>query len=519
MILQLRKEKKMVNQNNDSLIIGIGDNRRIRCVNPNTGNYFNLDLKYLQLFQIIAYQGFMTLQQMNKLYALITNDKSKYISKHTLSRWTSSKKGIFNKTMKSHHNMYRLNTWMIDWLIKNNFLEESDVSLRQRNIHNLLLVESIVNGIYYTWCTCLKSPFYQRLQSALENGFALLAVVRNIKNESTVKQIIEYNNKHNCTFEQLSHEQGLPSWLYGLDLRSYNRQLGITSKQARSLFLKPDALLKFGNTVSYIELDNRNENNFTLIEKIMTYIEHASNHPKVKMNLLIVFNDGSLNNDRITQYKIPTTKLNAIVQATVAQQMTFKNKTIQVFKAYKKTPNLSIYLSPLGESYIDFADILLNENIITKCIRSLKYWSANLKPPFHAKLKLSKDQSRYHRVTAEGYLLLNNSTKKTPKLQFIFGQEHKIDTAISTLIAYNKASSLHAAPIIVLPVREKAITLVMFKSLIKSDLKRIHQFNFNTIGIIQQTLDYDYSQPTVKVLNSPLAEGQNKVPFNSKYIQ
>ena len=497
--------------------IGLVD--KIQCRNPITENYFNLTMQHIKLFQLIAYQGFMTLQQMDKYFALINKDDNKHISKHTLSRWAAARKGILSKATKSHHNMYSLNPWMVDWLIDNQFISDNDISRRQRNIHNLLLVESVTNGIYQAWKTCMESDYYQRVQNKLENGFALLAFARNVKNKKALSGLIKDSKDHVTDIKQLQQDNGLPKWLYGLDIRTYNRQLNITEEQAINLTLKPDALLRFKRTTIYVELDNRNESNFTLVEKIMNYISHARTHSKIDMNLLFIFNDGSLKNDRITQYKVPTSKLSAILQSTVAQQMSFGNKTLQVFKAYQQTPNLHIYLAPLKESYIDFSDILLNEDLRAKCLRSLKYWTNNMHPRFHALYKLNDNNNRYANNTAEGQLLLNNSTRKSPKVQFIFGQEHLMDTAISTLIAFNKAKSIHMAPFIILPVRNQEITLAMFKRLIRRNLRNLKQFSFNTIALLQQTPDYDYEHPTIKVFSHALANEQSSIPLNDKLIK
>lgn len=492
----------------------IGIVEKIQCRNPITENYFNLTMQHIKLFQLIAYQGFMTLQQMDKYFALINKDSKKHISKHTLSRWSASRKGMLSKATKSHHNMYSLNPWMLDWLVDNQFISDNDISKRQRNIHNLLLVESVTNGIYSAWETCMQSDYYQKVQKRLENGFALLAYVRNIKNKQAIKRIIQ-DNKRISDINALKKDNGLPRWLYGLDLRTYNRQLNITEEQAINLTLKPDALLRFKDTTVYVELDNRNESNFTLVEKIMNYINHAANHPKTKMNLLFIFNDGSLRNDRITQYKVPTSKLSSILQSTIAQQMTFKDNTLQVFKAYQLVPNFHVYLSPLKESYVDFSDILINEGLNDKCIRSLEYWSAHVHPRFHVTYELDKNsKNRYASNTAKGRLMLDNSTKKSPNIQIILGQEHLIDTSISTLIAFNKARTVHAAPFVVLPVRDNAITLSTFKRLIRRNLGTLKQFSFNTVAVIQQTPEYDYKHPMVKVLNHSLAVEQKLIPLN-----
>ena len=151
MIITMIKENQ---KQKDNSKIGIPPLLKMKCTNPKADNSFYLKASHIQLFQLIAYEGFLTLQQMNRFYEMITKNHQ-HISKNTLTRWSLPKKGILSKKTKNHHNMYSLTPWMVDWMIENSFLTSNDIGNRQRNTHNLLLNESICNGIYNAWKTLI----------------------------------------------------------------------------------------------------------------------------------------------------------------------------------------------------------------------------------------------------------------------------------------------------------------------------------------------------------------------------
>ena len=125
--------------------------KKITCQHPSYKKKYYLTVSHIELLQMIAYHGFLTLEQMSKYYQMICNDDSKVLSRGTVDRWTAKRSGILAKTTKEHHNMYTLTPWVVKWLREHMFLLEQDVGTRNPNMHHLLLNNAICNGIYQTW--------------------------------------------------------------------------------------------------------------------------------------------------------------------------------------------------------------------------------------------------------------------------------------------------------------------------------------------------------------------------------
>ena len=165
----------------------------------------------------------------------------------------------------------------------------------------------------------------------------------------------------------------LPVWFYGLDLRSYNRQLNIDYK---NLTLKPDGLICFGHHLIYLELDNLMETNQRLDDKIIAYMPHAVHYPHEQIDLCMIFNDGSIRNQRVANSHRPSHKISQIVSdmLNIRLRDNQNNNLIFMYRYYEKLSNLNIYLSPLVDCWIDISDIFQRVDLNYRDQRTETEW-------------------------------------------------------------------------------------------------------------------------------------------------
>lgn len=494
------------------------------CQIPNSHKTYRLTIEQLQLMVLISYHGALTYAQMNRLFALLHNNPDMQISNATLKRWCINTNGLLGKKIIQHHAMYHLNKWFIEWMHQYHILNLDDISLRKSNLHNLLLNETLINGLYYTYLNVLQDKYYHRINQQLDNGFALLAYLRN-RNNKHGNQIIEYSSiqaKKSVInrFKELQKimHQNVPQWLYGLDMRSYNRQLNITWNKAQQLILKPDAVFRFNHHTIFFELDNRTENNYTLIDKMKNYLYHASKHPKENFNICFVFNDGSLRNQKVTHFRYPVRKISFLAQAMFIQKMHFKHQEVSLIQAYREVPNCNFFLAPLKTSWIDINDIMQVDSLNNLVMNTLRYWQkkyAHTKGGISIAFDKQKTQNvKYMRNTFSGNLISNQDASVSPKIRFIFAQEHLIDTLISQWIAQYVFENQHTPVILVYPYRNQIITPNLISIIIHKKLANQRQFAFDGFAILKLDSDYHTSYPSVKLPCSIKPAEQKTVPFD-----
>lgn len=493
-------------------------NQKITCQHPSYNKKYYLTVPHIELLQMIAYHGFLTLEQMNKYYQMICNDDSKGLSRATVDRWTAKRSGLLAKVTKEHHNMYSLNPWIVRWLCEHMFLLEQDVGTRNPNMHNLLLNNAICNGIYQTWTNLIASDYYREHAQSLENGFALLQVVRNYNHMERANEIIRNSQQQDpASFDRISYKQGLPAWLYGLDVRTFNRQMEFDFDDTQELELKPDTMLKCGNKIIFVELDNRTESNYTLVDKVKAYIDYAIKHPQFLYSMELIFNDGSVRNCKVTQYRIPTRKISMIIQGLMGEKMRLNGQQLPVFRAYEHAKNLRIYISPLKESWIDFNDVLLNENLIGQIKRTITTWNEQVKQyRLVVQKQAQKALSRYTRYIYPGYIIKANTTLRSPKIQIILGQEHLLDTMLTLLNAVHNAQQTSISPLIIYPYRNEALNALYSIQLVDRSLRNAKVYAFHSVFLLQTDNQYDFHKPTFKLLSHAESLQGNNVPLDEE---
>lgn len=492
--------------------------KKITCQHPSYKKKYYLTVSHIELLQMIAYHGFLTVEQMSKYYQMICNDDSKVLSRGTVDRWTAKRSGILAKTTKEHHNMYTLTPWVVKWLCEHMFLLEQDVGTRNPNMHNLLLNNAICNGIYQTWENLLASDYYREHGASLENGFALLQVVRNFNHMDRANEIIHNSQQQDReSFERAEYQQGLPAWLYGLDVRTFNRQMQFDFKDTQELVLKPDAMLKCGNKIIFVELDNRTESNYTLVDKVKTYIDYAIKHPKYLYSMELIFNDGSVRNSKVTQYKIPTRKISMIIQGLMGETMVLNGQRMPVFRAYEYAKNLRVYISPLKESWVDYNDVLLNESLTDQIKRTITGWNEQVKQyRLIVQKQAQKARSRYTRYIYPGCISKANTALRSPKIQIVLGQEHLLDTMLTLLNAVHNAQQTSISPLVIYPYRNISLNALYSTQLVDRSLRNAKTYAFHNVFLLQTDDQYDYQHPTFKLLSHAESLQNNNVPLDEK---
>lgn len=487
--------------------------QRITCTRPHTQSTFALSRAQIQLLQLTAIFGFLTAQQIDRLYQILTlNDKG--FSSSTLARWSAPRKGILTSKTKAHHNMYTLATWAQQWLIDQSFLTPSMIGSRVRNTHNMLLNEALINGLFMTY-----QDVYQAPQDSQEffTGFGLLAYQHAAVSPKNSADTILQQEKTLLSMsleESLRVTNTLPAWLYDLDLRTFNCQSNRSFQDNRQSDFRPDALISRAqdHLRIYVEFDNRTETNYALVDKFANYIEYAQAHPSEQINLLMIFNDGSIRNTGITKYRPPMTKITALMQATIVQQM--HDQQTPIFLAYEHTKNIRIFLSPLKDSWVDFRDLLISQPLRSMCHATITNWQEHFNQQLRLAIGTNHPTRRYQLYTYPAQFIQANTALRGPVMRMILGQEHLLDTMITFKMAIQH-NQQHPV-IVIYPQRFQAVNAVLDSKTVNHYLESLVEYMFTVPAFIQVTPDYSWEQPTVKVLSSLLSTEAHGVPISTK---
>lgn len=498
--------------------------QKILCKHPRYNSRYTLSALHIELLQLVAYNGFLTYDQMSRYSQILTNDSSKRLSKATLSRWTAKRSGLLSKVTKEHHSMYYLNPWVVNWLCEHMFLNERDITGRSPNMHNLLLNESICTSIYKTWLELINDSYYGYHASQIENGFALIRIAANLSSHrNKANRIIQHSMKmlnDKELLDRASYQEGIPDWLYGIDIRSFNRQMEKDFEESQDIELKPDAMIKCDNRIIFIELDNRTESNHTLINKMKTYIDYAIKHPQYLYSMEFVFNDGSVRNGKITQFKIPYKKFSMLIKETMAEPMLLNGKALPTFRGYEYARNLKIYIAPLKECWVDVRDVLLNKRLDKQIHQAITSWNKNNRLyQIIVRKQSHKPKSRYLTHNYPGLFGKKNTPLRSPKMQIILGQEHLLDTLLGMLNARHIQLKRGLPFLIIYPYRNEQVHALYHQQLINHSLRDATCYQFHNPMFLQLTPNYDYRHPQFRVMSNPSSTEAKELPLDeSRFV-
>lgn len=487
--------------------------QRITCTRPHTQSTFILSRAQLQLLQLTAIFGFLTAQQIDRLYQILTlNDKG--FSSSTLARWSAPRKGLLTSKTKAHHNMYTLTTWIQQWLIDQALLTPQMIGSRSRNIHNLLLNEAVINGLFMTYQDIHTTP---QKSHDFFTGFGMIAYQHALLTSTNTKDTILQKEEAFFTApleKSLKVIDYIPSWLHGLDLRTFNSQVHRSFQDNSQTDFRPDALVSRlqDHLRIYVEFDNRTETNYALVDKFANYIEYAQAHPAEQINLLMIFNDGSVRNTGITKYCPPMTKITALMRASIVQQM--HDQQTPIFLAYEHTKNLRIFLSPLKDSWVDFRDLLLAQPLHSMCHATITNWEKHFNQQLKLAIGANHPTRRYQLYTYPAQFIQPNTTRRGPVMRMILGQEHLLDTMITFKMA-EQHQQQHPV-IVVYPQRFQVINAVLDSKAVNHYLESLVEYMFTVPAFIQVNPNYSWQQPTVKVLSSSRSTEAHTVPISTK---
>ena len=150
-----------------------------------------------------------------------------------LSRW-SKRGGIVGVNKIQNHVTYHLKDSFIDWLVAQGYLYKNDLADRSENIHNIMVNQAIAKGIWQAYQTSISLLRHSNYGiNTLVNGFE--AITKAYKGVSNGQLI------NNSNFTPNNYQ-----WLYGVDFRSYFRQLGLTVEEQHHLNFMPDGFISIG---------------------------------------------------------------------------------------------------------------------------------------------------------------------------------------------------------------------------------------------------------------------------------
>lgn len=487
--------------------------QRIICMRPHTKSKFSLSRAQIQLLQLTAMFGFLSAQQIDRLYQILTLN-NKGFSSSTLARWSAPRKGILTSTTKAHHNMYTLANWAQQWLSNHSFLTAEMAGSRVRNIHNLLLNEAIINGLFMT---------YQDIRSSSKGshdfftGFGMIAYQHALSTPINSADTLLQQENALLTApleESLKVTEAIPAWLHGLDLRTFNCQVGRSFQDNLQTEFQPDALISRPqeHLRIYVEFDNRTENNYTLVDKFANYIEYAQTHPSEQVNLLMVFNDGSVRNAGLTEYRPPMTKITTLSRATIVQKM--HDQQTPIFLAYEHTKNIRIFLSPLKDSWVDFRDLLIAQPLHSMCHTTITNWQKHFNQQLKLAIGTNHPTRRYQVYTYPAQFIQANTAQRGPVVRIILGQEHLLDTMITFKMA---AQHNQQHPVLVVyPQRFQAVNAILDSKAVNPYLESLAEYMFTVPAFIQVNPNYSWHQPKVQVLSNQLSTECYAVPISTK---
>lgn len=487
--------------------------QRITCTRPHTQSTFALSRTQIQLLQLTAIFGFLTAQQINRLYQMLTlNDKG--FSSSTLSRWSASRKGLLTSKTKAHHNMYTLTPWTQQWLIDQSFLTPNMIGSRVRNIHNMLLNEALINGLFMTYQDIQQTP---KNSQEFFTGFGLLAYQHALSTpKSSADTILEQEAAllNAPLAESLKVTEVLPTWLYGLDLRTFNCQSNRSFQDNLQSDFRPDALISRtqDHLRIYVEFDNRTESNYDLVDKFANYIEYAQVHSSEQVNLLMIFNDGSVRNTGVTKYRPPMTKITALMRAAIVQQM--HDQRTPIFLAYEHTKNIRIFLSPLKDSWVDFRDLLIAQPLRSMCHTTITNWQKHFKQQLRLAIGANHPARRFQLYTYPAQFIQANTAQRGPVMRMILGQEHLLDTMITFKMAVQH-NQQHPV-LVVYPQRFQAVNAILDSKAVNPYLESLAEYMFTVPAFIQVNPNYSWHQPKVQVLSNQLSTECYAVPISTK---
>lgn len=458
---------------------------------------------HIKLLVIMGLNGFLTAQQLQLYHEVLTMKNTK-ISAQMLSRW-SKRGGIVGVNKIQNHVTYHLKDSFIDWLVAQGYLYKNDLADRSENIHNIMVNQAIAKGIWQAYQTSISLLRHSNYGiNTLVNGFeAITKAYRGVSNGQLI---------NNSNFTPNNYQ-----WLYGVDFRSYFRQLGLTVEEQHHLNFMPDGFISIGNTAICVELDNLTETNERLVAKISNYLYYAKEHPQQHIVMCLIFNDGSVRNNKVTAKKIPYSKIYHIVQKSLRTQITYRGKQVGIINAYNQQTNLDIFIAPLMDSDIDISDAIFykNKDYTKLSADTIKLFNANSsKIKFYVKShNQHKQYNRYANKSYYAYLYAPNTRKISDDIIIVLGQEHLFDTLVTQALYANKAMKDHRYyPMIVYPLRQRLITPVAF---ISDDLQKqnARQYTYHQVVRLQLTPTYNYDVPMVYLINNVRSNLQPQIMF------
>lgn len=310
-------------------------------------------------------------------------------------------------------------------------------------------------------------------------------------NEVTIQTLFraafsyDLNNNLNLQLRNNDMKQLITSPFFELsqlDLRPFSMQVN----NYKAYPLIPDQIISFnqGNNRCeiMIELDNRTENNTVQLQKIANYIYYAKKNPNKRILLAIAITDGSLTNRKNKRFKPVYQKINNLLSKF---KRSVVNNNVLLEDLYLETRNLMITVSGVSEAHIDLADFILNTDLISPSIYSMKSLAILLTQKTKKQIIFKQNDSlpKTNYFTTQGQLLgqMFDSDNHNSHIKLFLGFEHSLDT----YIYLHKASQRHYSFIYVYPMRaEKLLTPAIVNSSILA-YQMVLGANYNVSLIFQ----------------------------------